>query len=165
MVFYRLTYDNHTQFKILMRKLLLIGALIADFFAICTIIEIAVDGIIYLAQLLGLIILSTVLRIVSMRLLTTFEYKYCGNEFTVTATDSLTTKIIIKLIPGVEFTVEKNFKELQNKVKYVNLCGDCPESKYLLTINNKSYLLALDEYMFALINAINDGVTENNDIL
>lgn len=161
MIFYRLNYNNQTQFKVLIRKLLLIGALIADFFAICTIIEIAVEGIIYLVQLLGLILLSTVLRIISMRLIITYEYKYCGKEFTVTASDALTKKVIIKLTPGVDFAVKKYDKELQNDIKYVNVCGFCSETKYLLILNNKTFLLALDEYMFALLNAINDEVTEN----
>lgn len=160
MVFYRLNYDNHTQVRHLLRKIFLLGAIVADFFAICSIIQIAVEGAVFVLQMLGLIVLSTIIRIISVNLLLTYEYKFCGSEFTVASATALKSKNVICLNTESDFELIKydgnNFAE-----KYlINLCGKCSEDKYVLIYNNKKYLLALDEYMYALVNNLRIASTE-----
>lgn len=160
MVFYRLNYDNHTQLRHLLRKIFLLGAIVADFFAICSVIQIAMEGAIFVLQLLGLITLSTVIRIISINLLLSYEYKFSGGEFTVVSATSLKSKVVILLNAESNFELIKYDNSNYDSKYLINLCGKCSEDKYLLIMNDKKYLLALDEYMYALINNLNIAPTE-----
>lgn len=148
MRYYHTRYNNHNSRRINFRRLLLLAALLADFFAFYTIIDIVIVGAIYLVQMFALFALSLGLRLYATTLLITIDYRYTGDKLVVTRANTFNGRTVLEVRSGdkIEFLDD----DFSPKIQVIDYASGAKDSK-LLKINEKYYKLALDEYMTAII--------------
>lgn len=154
MKYYHLSYNNHTSSRILLRKLLLLGALIADFIAICTIVQILVEGNIFVLQFFAIVALSTAVRVASMHLLRNYDYYFRDGELILSISNSISTKRITLLTAQTEYSITRVKSQIVSSNAII-CCHTNDAPKYELVVDGKVYILALDDYMLALILSLN----------
>lgn len=147
MRYYHTTYNNHSSRRVNFRRFLLLGALIADFFAFYTIIDIVIAGTVYLIQMFALFALSLALRLYATTLLVTFDYRFMGDKLIITNTFKGHTVLELKNGDEIEFICD----EYVLPSAITDYSTGAKDAK-LLKINGKVYRLALDEYMTAMVN-------------
>lgn len=148
MRYYHTSYNNHNSKRVNFRRLLLLGALLADFFAFYTIIDIVIVGTIYLVQMFALFTLSLGLRLYATTLLITIDYRYTDDKLVITRANTFNGHTVLEVQNGdkIEF-LENDFSP---KCQVIDYASGAKDSK-LLKINDKYYKLALDEYMTAIV--------------
>lgn len=148
MRYYHTSYNNHNSKRVNFRRLLLLGALLADFFAFYTIIDIVIVGTIYLVQMFALFALSLGLRLYATTLLITIDYRYTGDKLVVTRANTFNGHTVLEVQNGDKIEILDN--DVSPKCQVIDYASGAKESK-LLKINDKYYKLALDEYMTAIV--------------
>lgn len=158
MRYYHTTYNNHSPRRVNFRRFLLLGALIADFFAFYTIIDIVIVGAVYLIQMFALFALSLALRLYATTLLVTFDYRFTGDNLIITRANTFKGRTVLELnkCDKIEFVDEQ-----LPKGAVIDYSAGAKDAK-LLKINDKVYRLALDEYMTAIVNTFLKDKCEND---
>lgn len=159
MRYYHTTYNNHSSKRVNFRRFLLLGALIADFFAFYTIIDIVIAGTIYLAQMFALFALSLALRLYATTLLITFDYRFTGDKLIITRANTFNGRNVLELKKGDE--IEFICDGYVSPSAITDYSAGAKDAK-LLKINGKVYRLALDEYMTAIVNTFIKDKSEND---
>lgn len=149
MRYYHTTYNNHNSRRVNFRRLLLLGALVADFFAFYTIIDIVIAGTVYLIQMFALFALSLALRLYATTLLVTYDYRFMGDKLIITRANTFRGHTVLELKKGDEIIFICNEYVLPSAI--TDYSTGAKDAK-LLIINGKFYRLALDEYMTAMVN-------------
>lgn len=159
MRYYHTTYNNHSSRRINFRRLLLLGALVADFFAFYSIIDIVIVGAVYLIQMFALFALSLGLRLYATTLLVTFDYRFIGDKLVITRANTFKGHTVLGLKKGDEIEFICDEYVLPNAI--TDYSTGAKDAK-LLKINGKFYMLALDEYMTAMVNTFVKDTSEND---
>lgn len=149
MRYYHTTYNNHNSRRVNFRRFLLLGALVADFFAFYTIIDIVIAGSVYLIQMFALFALSLALRLYATTLLVTYDYRFMGDKLIITRANTFRGHTVLELKNGDE--IEFICDEYVLPSAITDYSTGAKDAK-LLIINGKFYRLALDEYMTAMVN-------------
>lgn len=159
MRYYHTTYNNHSSKRVNFRRFLLLGALVADFFAFYTIIDIVIVGTVYLIQMFALFALSLALRLYATTLLVTFDYRFMGDKLVITRANTFKGHTVLELKKGdeIEF-IDVDYALPSTIIDYSTGAKDAK----LLKINGKVYRLALDEYMTAMVNTFVKEKNEND---
>lgn len=159
MRYYHTTYNNHSSRRVNFRRFLLLGALVADFFAFYTIIDIVIVGTVYLIQMFALFALSLALRLYATTLLVTFDYRFMGDKLIITRANTFKGHTVLELKKGDEIEFICDEYALPNTI--IDYSTGAKDAK-LLKINGKIYKLALDEYMTAMVNTFIKDKSEND---
>lgn len=159
MRYYHTTYNNHSSRRVNFRRFLLLGALVADFFAFYTIIDIVIVGTVYLIQMFALFALSLALRLYATTLLVTFDYRFMGDKLIITRANTFKGHTVLELKKGDEIEFICDEYTLPNTI--IDYSIGAKDAK-LLKINGKVYRLALDEYMTAMVNTFIKDKSEND---
>lgn len=159
MRYYHTTYNNHSSRRVNFRRFLLLGALVADFFAFYTIIDIVIVGAVYLIQMFALFALSLALRLYATTLLVTFDYRFMGDKLIITRANTFKGHTVLELKKGDEIEFICDEYTLPNTI--IDYSIGAKDAK-LLKINGKVYRLALDEYMTAMVNTFIKDKSEND---
>lgn len=149
MRYYHTTYNNHNSRRVNFRRFLLLGALVADFFAFYTIIDIVIAGSVYLIQMFALFALSLALRLYATTLLVTYDYRFMGDKLIITRANTFRGHTVLELKKGDEIIFICDEYVLPSAI--TDYSTGAKDAK-LLIINGKFYRLALDEYMTAMVN-------------
>lgn len=161
MRYYHTSYNNHNSRRVNLRRLLLLGALIVDFFAFYTIIDIVIVGTIYLVQMFALFVLSLGIRLYATTLLVTIDYRFTGEKLVISRANTFNGRTVLELKKGDEIEFFNNDYSPERVI--IDYASGSKDSK-ILKINGKYYKLALDEYMTAIVKTfIIDSKKENSD--
>lgn len=149
--FYRLQFDSHIPWRSAMRIILLIAAIITDFFTVFSVIDCFVKSPLYAIASVCLIILSVGMRIISTKLLYSYKYFYNNSYFRIIKAYSLGQKLCV----NVEITDIKDVRRYNTNedigLKLLS-CNDVEYDRYVITLkDNAQYVITPDEYMLALI--------------
>lgn len=149
MRYYHTTYNNHSSKRVNFRRFLLLGALVADFFAFYTIIDIVIAGTVYLVQMFALFAFSLALRLYATTLLVTFDYRFIDEKLIITRANTFKCRTVLELDKSdeIEFITDEHLL----KGAVVDYSAGAIDAK-IVKINGKVYRLALDEYMTAIVN-------------
>lgn len=159
MRYYHTTYNNHSSRRVNFRRFLLLGALIADFFAFYTIIDIVIAGTVYLIQMFALFALSLALRLYATTLLVTYDYRFMGDKLIITRANTFKGYKVLELKNSDEIDFICDEYVLPSAI--TDYSTGAKDAK-LLKINGKVYRLALDEYMTAMVNTFVKDKSEND---
>lgn len=149
--FYRLQFDSHIPWRSAMRIILLIAAIVTDFFMVFSVIDCFVKSPLYVIASVSLIMLSAGMRIISTKMLYSYRYLYNNGYFRIIKAYSLGQKLCI----NVEITDIKDVRRY-NANEDIGLkllsCNDVEYDRYVITLkDNTQHVITPDEYMLALI--------------
>lgn len=154
--YYRLSFSNTNNRLILIRKLMLIFAIIIDVIIFFQIINIIFSkNKIFYGIMIGLLIFSSFLiRFISTKLIFSYTYTLRNNILEITKNSTMKNKILmsascneieLKRVDGI-ISLKKNLQF------YVATTLNSDLSYYFLIAKGKKFLVRLDDFMFTLIN-------------
>lgn len=148
--YYKLTFPITSSVRKTTQKLLLIGAIVVDIGNFFVLIDCIFGSLYYLILLFGMIVLSTVMRVISLYCNYTYLYLFNSGTFMIYKSYSLKSCAILQIDKASQYELLKENSQNVKAQKLYNV--SCQIDKYLLTIEGNHYEVALDAYMCALIN-------------
>lgn len=148
--FYRLQFDSHIPWRSAVRIILLVTAIVTDFFTVFSVIDCFVKSPLYAIVSVCLIILSIGMRTFSTKMLYSYKYIYNNGYFRIIKTYSMGQKLYIN-VEIADITDIRRYTNEDIGVKLLS-CNDVAYDKYVITLkDNTQYVITPDEYMLALI--------------
>lgn len=154
--YYKLQFQITNNTRSIIQKILLIISFISDFFAVMFLIDTFLSSYYYAFAVIGMILLSTVLRIISMRLNYSFVYNFADNKVIIRKNTAMSGRQIAEIylseIDSIALYSELN---TANNVIFAISKQEEVIPKYCVIVNGYTVIMHIDEYLMAVM--INGG--------